>query len=59
MNYEDLVDDLVSTIRLGYEAEGKDPAVEFHMPAGDEVAWLAAWIIVAERDVAFPPGFGG
>jgi hypothetical protein len=45
MNSEDLVDDLVGTIRLGYETEGEDPAFEFHIPAGDEVAWLAAWII--------------
>jgi len=44
VNYEDLVDELVSTIRLGYEAEGENPAFEFHMP-GDEVEWLAAWIV--------------
>jgi hypothetical protein len=45
VNYEDLVEELVSTIRLGYEAEGEHPAFAFQMPAGDEVAWLAAWII--------------
>ena len=34
MNYEDLVDELVSTIRLGYEAEVEIPASSFTLAPG-------------------------
>jgi hypothetical protein len=44
-HFDRLSRDLAASIRLGYQAEADDPNSAYEMPPGEEINWLASWLV--------------